>query len=364
MTEILLILTYIYVIVICGFALGVFFIKVGNNPKNHFISVIVAARNEENFLEKLLEILINQNYQNYEVIISNDRSTDSTQEIIEEFSKKSSILKFITIEKESEKFVGKKNALNEAIKISSGEILAFTDADCLPSKNWLKEINRMYENDVDIVAGYSPLISQKNNSFLNKIKNLERSSVFAVTAGSFFWHWGITCTARNFSYRKSIFEKVNGFSSISHIRSGDDDLMLQKISKFSKKMKFMFSPDSFVPSYDKEDFKSQISLEVRRGSKWKYYTLPIKILSLTIMIYYLFLLYFLIIGLSNPIFLKLFIYSFVAKTLSEFLILFTFLLRIGKLEQLSVFIFAELFYIPYFIFFGLKGTFGKYKWKN
>ncbi len=365
MTLIILIFSIFYIAIILLFTIGVIFIKAPNSSKKHFISIIVAARNEEKYLENLLKILTTQNYENYEVIIANDRSTDSTQLIIENFHKRNpSRLKFVTILEESKDFIGKKNALNEAIKKSSGEILAFTDADCVPSRNWLNEINRMYEKDVDIVAGYSPLISQKNSKFLNLIKNLERSSVFAVTAGSFFWKWGITCTARNFSYRKSLFEKCNGFQSIAHIRSGDDDLMLQKISGKSHKMKFMFSQDSIVPSYDKDDIKSQISLETRRGSKWKYYTPAIKILSLLIMLYYLSLTLAAFFAIFNKEYLVLFLYSFLAKTLSEFLLIFIFLFRIKRLNQMYVFPFAELLYIPYFIFFGIKGTFGKYKWKN
>jgi glycosyltransferase involved in cell wall biosynthesis len=365
MTIILLLLTFIYFLIIVYFAFGVIFIKEGNNCKKNFISVIVAARNEEKYLPKLLNNLSKQKYENFEVIIANDRSTDSTEEILQNFcSLYPERFQYINIKNESENFVGKKHALNEAIKLSFGEILAFTDADCLPSPSWLDEINKMFDDDVDIVAGYSPLVSPTKNLLMNQIKNLERSSVFAITAGSFFWHWGITCTARNFSYRKSLFIKCDGFETISHILSGDDDLMLQKISLKSRKMKFMFSEKSFVPSYDKDDLKSQISLETRRGSKWKYYTLSIKILSFLVMLYYLMLTFILFYNFIESNKLGLLFTSFLIKCIGEFILLFAFLSRIKKLKLFYVFPIAEVLYIPYFIFFGIKGTFGKYKWKN
>ena len=56
-----------------------------NNPK---VSVILPARNEENFIKKCLNSLLNQDYNNYEIMAIDDSSEDSTSKIIEEYSKK------------------------------------------------------------------------------------------------------------------------------------------------------------------------------------------------------------------------------------------------------------------------------------
>ncbi len=173
---------------------------------------------------------------------------------------------------ESSLLVGKKNALNEAIKLAKYDILAFTDADCLPSPFWLQEINSHFTDETEFVAGYAPLLVKPK--WLSTLKNLERSSIFALTAGSFGWNWAVTCTARNMAYRKELFKKKNGFQGIGHLRSGDDDLMLQKLAP--KKMRFMFSEKSFVPSDDKKNIKEQVNLETRRASKWNYYPISIK----------------------------------------------------------------------------------------
>ncbi|MFB5620252.1 MAG: glycosyltransferase family 2 protein, partial [Nitrosopumilus sp.] len=55
------------------------------NPK---VSIILPARNEEEFIGKCLESLIKQDYENYEIIVINDSSEDSTGEIISEYAKK------------------------------------------------------------------------------------------------------------------------------------------------------------------------------------------------------------------------------------------------------------------------------------
>jgi poly-beta-1,6-N-acetyl-D-glucosamine synthase len=360
----LALLNFFYCGLLLFFTIGIFRIQgKRKTDSTAFISVIVAARNEEKNISSLLKRLSSQTYSanHYEVLIADDRSTDKTAEIISSFSAIYPFIKYIKISTEKEELVGKKNALNEAIKIAQGEILAFTDADCLPSKNWLSEINSHFTDNTDFVVGYAPLIV--NPIWLSALKNLERASIFALTAGSFGWNWGITCAARNMAYRKSLFEKVNGFSDIGHLRSGDDDLMLQKMNPYIRQMNFMFTEDSFVPSVDKKNFQEQIYLETRRASKWKYYPFSIKLITLLTFCYYILL------GISTLDAMRKKRWHKVgfahgAKITSEFILLYSILHRLKQNKILLAFPLAELFYLPYFLFFAIKGTFGKYKWKN
>ncbi|HHE37231.1 MAG TPA: glycosyltransferase, partial [Candidatus Cloacimonetes bacterium] len=217
---IFIILSFIYAIVVLSFCFGILFLKQGKNNNLNKFSIIIAARNEEKNLPQLLENLVDQNYpqDHYEIIVADDRSSDRTSLIVKEYIQKFPNLKLIRIKEETENLVGKKNALNNAIKKSEYEILAFTDADCLPTKNWLSEINKHFDDKTDFVTGYSPLISKEKK--INLLKNLERSSHFAVVAGSLGLNWKITCSARNMAYRKSIYDKMNGFSGIGNLRSG------------------------------------------------------------------------------------------------------------------------------------------------
>jgi len=356
--------SFIYLCFVLFFILGIFRLSKKTNNEIQDISVIIAARNEEKYLPELLKILQNQNYPtiNYEVIVVDDRSEDATFQIVKNFQKSFPNLKLVIIEKESDELFGKKNAVNFAIKQAEFEILAFTDADCLPPHNWLKSINSYFTDEVDFLAGFSPLIQK--NRFISMLKNLERASIFAITAGSFGWNWGVTCTGRNMIYRKSIFEKVNGFAGIGHLKSGDDDLLLQKMSKHIRKMNFMFSQDSIVKSFDKDHPTEHIDLETRRASKWKYYPISIKILTLFFLFYYLvFALSFVMLILGNISILQ-FVELFLIKIVPEFLLLITFLAKIKQIKIMQTFPLAEILYIPYFIYFALKGTLGTYKWKE
>ncbi len=364
MITFFLILSFIYLCFVLFFILGIFRLSKKTNNKIQDISVIIAARNEEKYLPELLKILRNQNYpiKNYEVIVVNDRSEDSTSQIVKDFQKSFPNLKLVKIDKKSDELFGKKNAINSAIKQAKFEILAFTDADCLPSQNWLKSINSYFTYKVDFLAGFSPLIQK--NRFISMLKNLERASIFAITAGSFGWNWGVTCTGRNMIYRKSIFEKVNGFAGIGHLKSGDDDLLLQKMSKHIRKMNFMFSQDSIVKSFDKDHPTEHIDLETRRASKWKYYPISIKILTLFFFFYYLVFALSLVMLILGNISILQFVELSLIKIVPEFILLITFLAKIKQIKIMQTFPLAEIFYIPYFIYFALKGTLGTYKWKE
>ncbi len=354
----------LYFTLIFSFFIGIVFLENAKNTKTNKISVIIAARNEEKHIADLLDSLMSQNYsqENYEIIVVDDRSEDNTAEIVRKYTSKNSNITLLHVKNESKLLLGKKGALDKGIRAAKHDIIAFTDADCVPTNNWLRQINSHFTDDTDIVAGYSYIYYK--NPFFKFLKNLERSSLFAVIAGSIGWNWGITITAGNMAYRKDLFHKVNGFGDIGKVRSGDDDLMIQKMGKFIRNMKFMFHPDSVIYANRNENASSQIQQETRRGSKWRYYPTAIKIMTLFIFIYYLIFIGCFLGFLFAKVSTNLFIIILFLKIIPEFLLLTLFLVKIKRLRLMWVFPIAELIYIPFYVFFGLKGTFGKYKWKE
>ena len=96
------------------------------NPK---VSVILPARNEEKFIGKCLNSLVNQDYVNYEIIAINDSSKDSTGDIIKKYSEKYPKVIFVDAKPKPDGWMGKNWACMEGYKIASGDLLLFTDAD-------------------------------------------------------------------------------------------------------------------------------------------------------------------------------------------------------------------------------------------
>ncbi|MEO8885587.1 MAG: glycosyltransferase family 2 protein [Mucilaginibacter sp.] len=97
---------------------------VSNQPA---VAIIVAVRNEEEDVEKALQSLCNINYNNYRLIVVNDRSTDGTGEILKRF--KHPHLQVITLTELPDGWLGKNNALYQGYKNSTEEWMLFTDAD-------------------------------------------------------------------------------------------------------------------------------------------------------------------------------------------------------------------------------------------
>ena len=105
--------------------------KPHHKPK---VSVILPARNEEDFIEKCLNSLVEQDYENYEIVVIDDRSEDKTGDIIKRLAQKSSKVVYVLAEPKPEKWMGKNWACFEGFKRATGELLLFTDADTKHSK--------------------------------------------------------------------------------------------------------------------------------------------------------------------------------------------------------------------------------------
>jgi len=93
------------------------------------VSVILPARNEEKFIEKCLNSLVEQDYDNYEIIAINDSSNDSTGDIIKKYSEKFPKVIFVDAKPKPDGWMGKNWACMEGYKMASGDLLLFTDAD-------------------------------------------------------------------------------------------------------------------------------------------------------------------------------------------------------------------------------------------
>ena len=118
------------------FRLTPFLDKFENKSTKHpKVSIILPARNEEEFLGKCLDSLENQDYDNYEIVAIDDSSEDRTKEIILEHAEKSSKIVPVSAKTKPEGWMGKNWACMEGYRQATGELLLFTDADTTHAKN-------------------------------------------------------------------------------------------------------------------------------------------------------------------------------------------------------------------------------------
>lgn len=99
------------------------------------VSVILPARNEEDFIAECLDSLLNQDYDNYEIIAIDDSSDDATARIIAQYAVKDSRVIHVSATPKPEGWMGKNWACIEGYKKATGELLLFTDADTKHSRS-------------------------------------------------------------------------------------------------------------------------------------------------------------------------------------------------------------------------------------
>jgi glycosyltransferase involved in cell wall biosynthesis len=119
-----------------------------NTKENPLVSVIIPMFNAQEWIVGLLHSILNQSYQNIEVILVNDGSTDESLALVEKFSKNLGEIKIRVVNQEN---CGVSEARNEGVRNSSGELIAFVDSDDV----WIREkierqVNEM--NELGIAA--------------------------------------------------------------------------------------------------------------------------------------------------------------------------------------------------------------------
>jgi glycosyltransferase involved in cell wall biosynthesis len=244
-------------------------LKTNKSPINLPISVIICAKNEADNLTSFLPSILEQDYPNFEIVLINDASTDTTLEVMEKFRDNNANVKIVNI-KNIEAFWGnKKYALTLGIKAATNEHLVFTDADCKPkSKLWIKEIASKFSTDKTIVLGYGKYESKK--TFINLLIRYET----LLTGLQYFTYAKLGVpymgVGRNLAYTKSEFFKTKGFISHIQVKSGDDDLFIQEAAT-KENTTFTINPDSFTISNPPLTFKDWFRQKRRHVSTSSYY---------------------------------------------------------------------------------------------
>ena len=337
----------------------------GESKTQETFSIIVAARNEERNILTLLKSLEEQSYPKelFEVIIANDRSSDNTASLITEYAKNSTLnIKLVTI-KEGGTVTGKKAAVTKAIEKSTNNILLFTDADCVVGKSWIASFNKAYDKNTDYILAYTH-VKFEGNRVADKLKTLEAILYRAIACAGLGNKTPITASASNMSYRKRVYLQSDGFDKYKSVRSGDDDLQLFNLWRNIDSARYLFSKESMVFTNEKPDLDAHINLKTRRASKFRYYPLPLKLFSFGMFIYFIFFISSVVITFINLYLTWLFLLLFVTKVISELIFLGYFCTKIDKLKYLKYYFLFTVIYVLEFFIFSIKGTVGKYKWKN
>jgi len=244
--------------------------KQKTQSQQHPVSVIICARDEDENLARNLPGVLVQNYRStWEAIVVNDNSLDDSKYILQELKKTFKSLKVVELTQEAKLIPGKKYPLSIGIREAKHEVLLLTDADCVPaSEYWVEKMQDAYGENTEIVLGYGAY--HKKSGVLNKIIRFETfhtalQYLSYALAGSPYMGVG-----RNLSYKKNLFLRNKGFSSINHIPSGDDDLFINKVAT-KKNTAVIIDPDAVTRSVPKTTWSGWFKQKSRHFTTAKYY---------------------------------------------------------------------------------------------
>ena len=246
--------------------------RVAERSQQHPVSVIICARDEdENLARNLPGVLVQQYPSSYEVVAVNDNSLDDSKYILQELKKTFKSLNVVELTQEAKLIRGKKYPLSIGIREARHEVLLLTDADCVPaSEAWIQKMQDAYSTSehTEIVLGYGAYHRKKG--ILNKLIRFETfhtalQYLSYALAGTPYMGVG-----RNLSYKKSLFLRNKGFSSINHIPSGDDDLFVNKVATATNTA-VVIDPDAVTRSIPKTTWRDWMRQKKRHYTTAKYY---------------------------------------------------------------------------------------------
>lgn len=173
------------------------------------ISVVIPVYNTSSFLKECLDSIINQTYDNLEIICVNDGSTDNSLEILEEYKSKDKRIKVINQQNK-----GLSGARNSGIKEATGEYIAFIDSDDWVDLNFFEKLyDSITKNDADIAA--ATILRTREHSKKVRVK-YDKEEVFlelkdkikacSIPKCCYVWNKLYkTAIVKNFLFREGIY---------------------------------------------------------------------------------------------------------------------------------------------------------------
>lgn len=145
--------------------------KVVNQNYKPFVSIMVPAHNEEGVIAHTVENILKMDYENFELIVIDDRSEDNTANVVKTLEKKYENVTALIRDKDA--YPGKSAVLNDAMLIAKGEAILVFDADARVNPDFLSNLIPNLEPEDVGAAQARKVISNKDHNFLTRCQNNE-----------------------------------------------------------------------------------------------------------------------------------------------------------------------------------------------
>jgi glycosyltransferase involved in cell wall biosynthesis len=221
------------------------------------VSIIVAVKNAQKTIEKCIDSILNVDYAAFEIIVVDDGSTDFTGQILKKYSGKIMYLA-------NPACLGPAKSRNMAAELSRGSFLAFTDADCIVNRSWLKELLAGFNETGVVSAGGRQDIPENETFFGRKVAHFMKKTGF-LSDYARPHAYGVMAVNHNAScnvmYKKDIFLNVGGF--LEGLWPGEDVELDYRLKK--KGYRLNCNPKAVVKHYRPASLKAFVKMMYRYG---------------------------------------------------------------------------------------------------
>lgn len=240
------------------------------------VTVILPARNEARSIPGCLETLSKQDYPPdlWEVVVVNDGSEDETRERAAEWSGRIARIRVIDSWENAEGIGPKKNALLTGIASSDGDVILTTDADARLGPRWIRTMVKALGDEAAVVG---PVFLRGSKRWVPRFLHVESLAGAVIACGGLGWGVGVTCIGANFGYTREAFRKVGGFGRGAREVSGDDDLLLQRVTRSGLGARFATGEGARVSAGVDTTLRGAWTRRRRHLSAAKRYPLPLKL---------------------------------------------------------------------------------------
>jgi glycosyltransferase involved in cell wall biosynthesis len=222
---------------------------IGTDPP---ISVIIPVHNGERTIEKCLESILDQSISDFEVVVVDNASTDSTKKLIFSYASKDPRIRYVYERKK-----GRGNARARGIKCAKGGILAWTDADCVVPPNWLEQLTGpIIREEEMVVQGNEDSMGNGYWADQTQIAG-QRHMDNLVAESSYIDH----IDTKNLGIKRNLIIEIGGFDK--RLKALEDFELKVRLKKTRKKI--YYQRDLRVQHHHRERFNQLFRSRFEQG---------------------------------------------------------------------------------------------------